>query len=100
MALGPGRGEARQRGEGASVEFAFHSASVASFPANLTFREVAIHMLLYQGRSQHNLQDSNNRRDILADTKMEPVFGKKKMTMFEVNKHPFFWSGDAHCAQC
>ena len=36
---------------------------------------------------QHELQNPANRREILADSKLEPVFGKKKVTMFEMNKH-------------
>jgi upstream activation factor subunit UAF30 len=35
---------------------------------------------------KHNLQNPQNRREILADDKLEPVFGKKKVTMFEMNK--------------
>ena len=35
---------------------------------------------------QHGLQDPANRREILADAKLEPVFGKKRVTMFEMNK--------------
>jgi chromatin remodeling complex protein RSC6 len=36
---------------------------------------------------QHNLQNPENRREILADDKLEPIFGKKKVTMFEMNKY-------------
>jgi upstream activation factor subunit UAF30 len=36
---------------------------------------------------KHNLQNPENRREILADDKLEPIFGKKKVTMFEMNKH-------------
>ena len=36
---------------------------------------------------QHGLQDPKNRREISADAKLEPVFGKKRVTMFEMNKH-------------
>ena len=36
---------------------------------------------------KNNLQNPENRREILADDKLEPVFGKKKVTMFEMNKH-------------
>ena len=36
---------------------------------------------------KHNLQNPENKREILADDKLEPVFGKKKVTMFEMNKH-------------
>ena len=35
----------------------------------------------------HNLQNPENRREILADEKLRPVFGKDKVTMFEMNKH-------------
>ena len=34
-----------------------------------------------------NLQNSENRREILADDKLRKVFGKDKVTMFEMNKH-------------
>lgn len=36
---------------------------------------------------KHKLQNPANKREILADEKLEPVFGKKKVTMFEMNKH-------------
>ena len=35
----------------------------------------------------HNLQNPENRREILADDKLERVFDKDKVTMFEMNKH-------------
>src|SRR3954467_5562427 len=35
----------------------------------------------------HNLQNPENRREILADDKLQKVFGKDKVTMFEMNKH-------------
>ena len=36
---------------------------------------------------KNNLQNPQNKREILADEKLEPIFGKKKVTMFEMNKH-------------
>jgi len=36
---------------------------------------------------QHELQNPENRREILADDKLEAVFGKKTVTMFEMNKY-------------
>jgi len=40
---------------------------------------------------EHNLQNPANKRNILADAKLEKVFGKKEVTMFElagiVGKH-------------
>jgi len=35
---------------------------------------------------QHNLQDAANRRNINADAKLRPVFGKDQVTMFELTK--------------
>lgn len=34
-----------------------------------------------------DLQNPDNRREILADEALEKVFGAKKVTMFEMNKH-------------
>src|SRR3978361_156921 len=35
---------------------------------------------------KHNLQNPENKREILADDKLKAVFGKDKATMFEMNK--------------
>jgi upstream activation factor subunit UAF30 len=35
----------------------------------------------------HNLQNPENRREILADDKLRRVFDKDKVTMFEMSKH-------------
>jgi upstream activation factor subunit UAF30 len=35
----------------------------------------------------NNLQNPENRREILADDKLRKVFGKDKVTMFEMNKY-------------
>jgi upstream activation factor subunit UAF30 len=36
---------------------------------------------------QHDLQNPQNRREILADDKLKPIFGKDKVTMFEMNRY-------------
>ena len=36
---------------------------------------------------KNNLQNPDNKREIMADAKLEPIFGAKKVTMFEMNKH-------------
>jgi upstream activation factor subunit UAF30 len=40
---------------------------------------------------KHNLQNPKNKREILADDKLQPIFGAKNMDMFQmtkaVNKH-------------
>ena len=35
---------------------------------------------------KENLQNPKNKREIMADAKLEPIFGKKSVTMFEMNK--------------
>ena len=36
---------------------------------------------------KHKLQNPENKREIMADAKLSPVFGKDKVTMFEMNSH-------------
>ena len=40
---------------------------------------------------KHKLQNPKNKREILADEKLQPIFGSKKLDMFQmtkaVNKH-------------
>jgi chromatin remodeling complex protein RSC6 len=36
---------------------------------------------------KNNLQNPQNKREILADDKLKKVFGTDKCTMFEMNKH-------------
>jgi chromatin remodeling complex protein RSC6 len=35
---------------------------------------------------KHNLQNPQNKRNIIADEKLMPIFGKKEVTMFEMTK--------------
>jgi len=36
---------------------------------------------------QNNLQNPENKREIVGDSKLKAVFGKDRVTMFEMNKH-------------
>jgi chromatin remodeling complex protein RSC6 len=35
---------------------------------------------------KHKLQNPKNKREILADEKLQPVFGSKKLDMFQMTK--------------
>ena len=35
----------------------------------------------------NNLQDAKDKRQINADDKLQKIFGKKQVSMFEMNKH-------------
>jgi len=41
---------------------------------------------LWQYIKKNDLQDSKNRRNINADAKLKPVFGKNQVSMFEMTK--------------
>ena len=42
---------------------------------------------LWEYIKKHDLQDPKNKRDILADDKLKPVFGgKERVNMFEMTK--------------
>ena len=36
---------------------------------------------------KNNLQNTQNKREIVADDKLQKIFGKDRCTMFEMNKH-------------
>lgn len=36
---------------------------------------------------KHKLQNEKNKREIVADDKLKAVFGRDKVTMFEMNKY-------------
>jgi chromatin remodeling complex protein RSC6 len=36
---------------------------------------------------KNNLQNPQNKREIMADAKLKPIFGKDRCSMFEMNKH-------------
>jgi chromatin remodeling complex protein RSC6 len=36
---------------------------------------------------KHDLQNPENKREIVADENLKKIFGKDKVTMFEMNKH-------------
>ena|SRR5690349_24349080 len=54
-------------------------------PASLPRTEVVSKVWDYI--RSNNLQNPENRREILADDTLRKVFGKDKVTMFEMNKH-------------
>ncbi len=41
---------------------------------------------LWEYIKKNDLQDKKNRRNINADTKLKPIFGKAQVSMFEMTK--------------
>ncbi len=55
-------------------------------PEKLSRGDVVSKMWVYI--KKNNLQNPANKREIMADAKLKPVFGgKDKVDMFEMNKH-------------
>ncbi len=50
----------------------------------MTRAEVVSAMWVYI--KKHDLQNPENKREIMSDGKLKPIFGKDKVTMFEMNK--------------
>ena len=78
---GGGKANALQKALQPSEEL----AAVVGGPAPLPRGEVVSKVWDYI--KANNLQNPENRREILADEKLRKVFGKDKVTMFEMNKH-------------
>ena len=78
---GAGKANALQKALRPSEEL----AAVVGAPAPLPRGEVVSKVWDYI--KARNLQNPEDRREILADDMLRKVFGKDKVTMFEMNKH-------------
>ncbi len=78
---GDGKANALQKALQPSAEL----AAVVGGPAPLPRGEVVSKVWDYI--KARNLQNPEDRREILADDKLRKVSGKDKVTMFEMNKH-------------
>jgi upstream activation factor subunit UAF30 len=63
------------------------SAELAAVVGNGPMPRSAIVSKLWEYIKKNNLQDSKDKRQINADSALEKVFGKKSVSMFEMNKH-------------
>ncbi len=62
------------------------SPALAAVVGNGTLPRTEAIKKLWEYIKQHNLQDSANKRNINADAKLQPIFGKAQVTMFELTK--------------
>jgi upstream activation factor subunit UAF30 len=56
-------------------------------PSSPRVEQVQVVSKVWDYIKSHNLQNPKDRREILADDKLRKVFGKDRVTMFEMNKH-------------
>ena len=62
------------------------SAQLAAVIGNKPIPRTQVVKKLWQYIRKHGLQDAKNRRNINADSKLKPIFGKNQVSMFEMTK--------------
>jgi len=63
------------------------SAELAAITGSGNIARSEVVSKMWEYIKKHNLQNPANKREILADDKLEKIFGVKKCSMFEMNKH-------------
>ncbi|MDA8242763.1 MAG: SWIB/MDM2 domain-containing protein [Elusimicrobia bacterium] len=62
------------------------NATLAAVVGNKPMPRTEIVKKLWAYIKKNNLQDKKNKRNVNADDKLMPLFGKKQVTMFEIAK--------------
>lgn len=64
------------------------SPQLAAITGSGDIARSAVVSKMWEYIKKNNLQNPQNKREILADDKLKPIFGgKDKVSMFEMNKH-------------
>lgn len=80
-------GEAKKKGNSALQKPLQPSGELAAVVGSDPISRGEVVSKMWEYIKKHNLQNPENKREILADEKLKPIFGKDKVTMFEMNKH-------------
>ncbi|MEA2283905.1 MAG: hypothetical protein QOK21_4512 [Solirubrobacteraceae bacterium] len=62
------------------------SADLAAITGSAPLPRSEVVSKIWDHIRKNNLQNPQNKREILADDKLQKVFGKDRATMFEMNK--------------
>ena len=64
------------------------SADLAAITGTAALPRSEVVSKMWEYIKKNNLQNPENKREIVADAKLKPVFGgKDRVSMFEMNKH-------------
>ena len=64
------------------------SSDLAAVVGNSPIARGEVVSKMWEYIKKNNLQNPQNKREIVADAKLKPIFGgKDKVSMFEMNKH-------------
>jgi len=62
------------------------SATLAAVIGDKAIPRTEVTKKIWEYIKKHDLQDAKNRRNINADAKLKPLFGKDQVSMFELTK--------------
>ena len=62
------------------------SAELAAVIGSTPIPRTEVTKKIWEYIKKHDLQDAANRRNINADDKLRPIFGKDQVSMFEMTK--------------
>lgn len=62
------------------------SAELAAVIGSTPMPRTEVTKKIWEYIKKHDLQDAANRRNINADDKLRPIFGKDQVSMFEMTK--------------
>ena len=63
------------------------SAELSAITGDAPLPRTEVVRKIWNHIKRNKLQNPKDKREILADDKLRPVFGKERATMFEMNKH-------------
>ena len=63
------------------------SADLAAITGTAALPRSEVVSKMWEYIKKNNLQNPENKREIVADDKLRKIFGKDKVSMYEMNKH-------------
>jgi len=80
------KGKSKRKPNAAFMKPLTPSAALAAVVGAKAMPRTQVVKKLWQYIKSHKLQDTKNRRNINADDKLRPIFGKSTVSMFEMTK--------------
>ncbi|MES2768296.1 MAG: SWIB/MDM2 domain-containing protein [Bdellovibrionota bacterium] len=85
-AAAPKKAKTKRKPNAAFMKPLTPSAALAEVIGTKAIPRTEVVKKLWAYIKKNNLQDSKNRRNINADSKLKPIFGKNQVSMFEMTK--------------
>jgi upstream activation factor subunit UAF30 len=82
-----GSAKAKSSGSSAFAKPLTPSKELAAVVGTTPLPRTEVVSKVWEYIKKHKLQNEKNKREIVADEKLKAVFGRDKVTMFEMNKY-------------